>query len=166
MCIFVHIHLFEITTFFFFHFQNAATPASLITCSSCCVLWSNSLPNTNFFTQFTLPPLPDLPSIHLFQPECSLACSIPAAPPEGSGASVIYKSLIFHPVSLSSYIKYKHNQSRAVPSSLWTAQPHWQVCLWLWLRLNQPNRASWNAFHKRKHFCNLGQNINKWCWEL
>lgn len=29
-----------------------------------------------------------------------------------------------------------------------------------------PNRALWNAFHKRKHFCNLGRGFNKWRWEL
>lgn len=81
-----------------------------------------------------------------------------------------FKGLIFHPVSLSPYIKYKHNQSCAVPPSLWLAWPHWPaahrcVCGFGSSSLNLIE-PPWNAFHKCKHFSNLGQNINKWCWEL
>lgn len=118
--------VWDYNIFFFFHFQNAATPVSMITCSSCCVLWSHSLPNTNFFTQFTLPPLAwftqnSLVSARVLtcmQPPCSSTWG------QWSISHSHYKSLISHPVSLSSYIKYKHNQSRAVPSSSRTAQPH------------------------------------------
>lgn len=100
--------VWDYNIFFFFHFQNAATPVSMITCSSCCVLWSHSLPNTNFFTQFTLPPLAwftqnSLVSARVLtcmQPPCSSTWG------QWSISHSHYKSLIFHPVSLSSYIKY------------------------------------------------------------
>lgn len=109
---------------------------------------------------------------------CKPTCSLLVAPLDGSVASAIVitkASFSFCHSVLTQNISTKKQTKKKKQTALYLLhykehshtglQPTGEF-LWLWLQLNQPDRDLWNNFHKRKHFCNLGQNIRKWCMLL
>lgn len=100
----------------------------------------------------------------------SLACSLPAAPAEGSGASLI--STAKASISILHYQVLMENIGHTKvficcvddeqQKSNW---PEARRCVCdFWLRFS-PDGALCKVFHEPQHFCNLGGNINRW-WEL